>query len=574
MRSSIVRNMILNLRIFEQTKKTINQAAVTTVTTQMRAYRQPDLKWGFVMINEEQIRLLTEKWTEEAKEDLLYIAIRLNDAAEIERLKSEGAVLSEHIKHMLTEGGGNLTTLTITEYIIDRYDLDSKLLFYSPEEFVAVIRNLRAEIDEPIFCPYNVTSYIPNFYSAEIFRCVLDCFDTKKIKKKQTLIYIIDNDMVGLLDIAAAHGWFKTAKKCDEYIAYARGENHIECAAFLIDYKNKSFDLALEREKEAKRRHAALVASPDSVTMLKTLWTYQKRENDGTIVIKRYKGSSTQITVPEKIGKSTVTALENEDFNNGVSGKCFFPPELWNTITKITLPSGLVSIGNGVFSELTELSEINIPQCVLSIGECAFFNCKKLKALTLPDSVKSIGKMAFSGCEGLEQICIPSGITEISVCVFSRCKSLKSVKIPESVRSICKGAFLNCESIDTVTIPRGVTEISDSTFGRCGNLTHVELPDTVKKIGKYAFGMCTALKEIVIPEGVREIGEMAFGKCAALERVVLPASLKKAENYTTDGITPKICSIFDDSPNVTAVVTPESYAEKYCRENDIPFVYN
>ncbi|MDE7229259.1 MAG: leucine-rich repeat domain-containing protein, partial [Oscillospiraceae bacterium] len=126
-------------------------------------------------------------------------------------------------------------------------------------------------------------------------------------------------------------------------------------------------------------------------------------------------------------------------------------------------------------------------------------------------------------------------------------------------------------ALETIIVPNGVSEIQDYTFSDCEKLTRVELPDTIVKIRRSAFLRCLSLKEIVIPEGVREIGETAFADCAALERIVLPASLEKAKNYTQKGIEPR--TIFYNCPNVTAVVTPKSYAEKYCKRNNIPFVY-
>ena len=93
----------------------------------------------------------------------------------------------------------------------------------------------------------------------------------------------------------------------------------------------------------------------------------------------------------------------------------------------------------------------------------------------------------------------------------------------------------------------------------------------VVRIGKKAFIGCEMLKELVLPDGVREIGEMAFADCTALERIVLPDSLEKAKNLTEKGETPK--NIFENSPNVTAVVSPKSYAERYCKRNNIPYIY-
>lgn len=521
------------------------------------------------MINEDKFEALTDYWSEAAKNDRLYIAIRLNDTAEIERLKAEGAALSDHIKGMLKSGGGSLAVPN--EYGMDWYDLSYGLSDYTPEEFISVIRNLYAELGEPIYFSDTVLSSVPKFYSAEVFRCVLDCFDNRKITKKWTMKHIIDHDLVELLKIASEHGWFRLAKKCDEYIEYARKNDHVECAAWLLDYKNRTFDAAKEREKAEKRQNAELNASPDSITMMKKLWTYQKLEKNGTVRIKRYKGDKTEIVIPEKIGNAPVTELMVDVYYEGAPRKSFVSDEIIDSVTKITLPNGLLSIGGAVFCEFRELREINIPNGVLNIGAHTFYNCVKLKALSLPKSVKEIGFGAFGRCFELEEINIPHGITKIENYVFVSCEKLKAVEIPESVQSIGQGAFYNCKSIKTITIPRGITEISEEAFGSCEQLTSVELPDTIEKIGKFAFAGCSALKEIVIPEGVREIDIVAFGQCPALERIVLPASLEKAKNYTQKGITPR--TIFYGSPNVTVVVTPKSYAEKYCKRNNIPFVY-
>lgn len=512
---------------------------------------------------------LNLSWSDNAKKDRLFIAIVLNDTTETERLKAEGVGLSDHIKGMLKNGGGSLAKPN--EYGVDWYKFCGGLSKYLPEEFVRVISSLRAELGEPIYFSDTVFMHVPNFYSAEVFRCVLECFNNNRINKKWALVFIIENDMPGLLETAAEHGWFRTAKKCDEYIEYAQSNNSIECAALLLDYKNRTFDAAREREKAEKRQSAELNAAPDSITMMKKLWTYRKLE-DGTIAIKHYKGNSTEIVIPEKIGNDIVTELKVDIFEWGEPKRSFVMPEFKHTVTKITLPKGLVLIGSSVFHELTGLCEINIPDGVVSIGNCTFYNCTKLKRLALPDSVKEIGYRTFQNCLKLEEINIPDGITKINNMAFARCERLRAVELPESVRSFGVEAFYDCKSLETITIPEGVTEISESMFSGCEKLTSVRLPDTLVKINKFAFSGCSSLKEIVIPEGVREIDMVAFGQCTALERVVLPASLEKAKNYTQKGIAPR--TIFFESPNVTAVVPPNSYAEKYCKRNNIAFVYD
>ncbi|MDE7229258.1 MAG: leucine-rich repeat domain-containing protein [Oscillospiraceae bacterium] len=543
------------------------------------------------MIEENNSTGVAGYWSEEAKSDKLYVAIRANNTAEIERLRAEGITLSDHIKDVLTIGGGS--NANYQKYGMDWYNFNFNLSKYSPREFISVIRNLYAELGKPICYTETVGSKIPEFYSAEVFKCVLDCFDNKKIPKKQTLQQIINNHSVELLEIAAEHGLLRLAKQLDELIEYARQHDKTECAAWLIDYKKRAFDLEKERDKAEKKAERELNAAPDSVTVLKGLWNY-KKQDDGTIVITGYKGKRTEITVPEKIGKGTVTMIEDWALSPLAVRTTPERKDVLKAITKITLPNTLKSIESHTFLQMNSLEEINIPDGVSAIKSRAFGQCSSLVKLDIPESVTEIGECVFWYCSCLEEINIPRGVTEIKYGVFLGCGKLKAVDIPDSVQSIgdyafleCRSlesvnipkgvqsignhAFSGCESLEAVSIPNGVTEISESAFSSCGTLTRVELPDTIGKIGKYAFNGCAALKELVIPEGVREVGDVAFAECTALEKVVLPASLEKAKNLTAKGETPK--TIFDNSPNVTAVVTPKSYAEKYCKRNNIPFVY-
>ncbi len=230
---------------------------------------------------------------------------------------------------------------------------------------------------------------------------------------------------------------------------------------------------------------------------LKKLWSF-KKQNDDTLMITNYKGDSTEITIPDRIGKIVVTAIAEHALSPTGSRKT--KPDVLRNITKITLPDTIKSIGESAFRGCEKLTEINIPDSVEEIHDSAFFNCKSLKSITLPDSVKKIDSSAFTGCENLVQINLPNGITEIASNIFSACRSLETI----------------------------------------------EIPDSVKKIDLFPFKFCDNLKTVIIPPSVLII-----------------------ENRTD--FTGKIWTIFHGSPNVTAIVEPDSCAEEYCKKYNIPY---
>ena len=57
----------------------------------------------------------------------------------------------------------------------------------------------------------------------------------------------------------------------------------------------------------------------------------------------------------------------------------------------------------------------------------ALCNCFSLTSITIPDRVTSIGGWAFSGCNRLTSITIPKGVKSISFLAFRGCSSLTNV---------------------------------------------------------------------------------------------------------------------------------------------------
>ena len=104
---------------------------------------------------------------------------------------------------------------------------------------------------------------------------------------------------------------------------------------------------------------------------------------------------------------------------------------------------------------IKHMEEIEIPYLykfkpVVGIEEKAFSGCSNLKRLTIPSGVETIGDYAFSGCESLTSITIPDGVTSIGGYAFSGCESLESITIPDSVTSIGGYAFYHCYGLTSI----------------------------------------------------------------------------------------------------------------------------
>ena len=155
--------------------------------------------------------------------------------------------------------------------------------------------------------------------------------------------------------------------------------------------------------------------------------------------------------------------------------------------SEITIPSeykGLpvTEIESSGFSYCSSLTSITIPNSVASIGERAFSGCSSLTSITIPfvgGSATSNGDFGylFGGSSdvpsALKEVVIGDGCTSIGDHAFYECSSLTSITIPNSVTSIGYGAFCGCSSLESIIIPTSVTSISNFAFDGCLNLYKV-----------------------------------------------------------------------------------------------------
>ncbi len=253
------------------------------------------------------------------------------------------------------------------------------------------------------------------------------------------------------------------------------------------------------------------------------------------------------------------------------------------TLTEITVPSSVISIGKGAFEGMSRLQKItlpfigasrdaegyksmfgyifgyteysstsstasgilqysgqndngyrryfyyNIPSSIseVVITDCdtvpsgSFKLCNGIKRVTIACDLTLLSN-AFSGLSGLEEVILLGKIDELEDSAFNGCSSLKSIDL-SGVRIIGDRAFINTH-LTSVTLGEGVEAIGEYAFAYITTLTEISFPSTLKSIGANAF-YDTNLFSLKFNDGIESIGEYAFYACDELTEIFIPDSL-------------------------------------------------
>ncbi|MDU1832358.1 MAG: leucine-rich repeat protein, partial [Finegoldia magna] len=126
-----------------------------------------------------------------------------------------------------------------------------------------------------------------------------------------------------------------------------------------------------------------------------------------TGTIKKYKGTATDVVIPEKINRKSVMTIGKQAF-----GK--------KKLTSVVIPEGVETIGQGAFTA-NLLTTIKLPSTVKKIDSMAFAANNNLSKVELNEGLEFIGQRAFMKDSSLTgEITIPSTVKTVMTSAFDK----------------------------------------------------------------------------------------------------------------------------------------------------------
>ncbi|MBQ7097360.1 MAG: leucine-rich repeat protein [Clostridia bacterium] len=304
-------------------------------------------------------------------------------------------------------------------------------------------------------------------------------------------------------------------------------------------------------------------------------WEFQLLDNE--VMITGYLGEGGDVVIPKTIYGATVTKIkdDNLDFFRSSKPKSIRIPGTikkigfgacfgWEELEELVYEEGIEHIYGSIIQKFKNLHTVVLPSSLRIIDDYSFLETSSLKQINIPSGVEKIGSDAFA-CSGLEKIDLSQmNSVTLGYQSFGDCDNLREVILPDNLKVVPQGCFSDCDNLNKVQIPATVTKIEGFAF-ESTPLSQMILPCGLKEISNGAFAE-TNLNELVIPYGTEKVGRifwpsMGLGDdCITIKSIYLPDTVKTMDN------------VADSCPNAIVYCSSGSYAEKYCKKNQISYL--
>lgn len=288
------------------------------------------------------------------------------------------------------------------------------------------------------------------------------------------------------------------------------------------------------------------------------------------------------------------------------------------SITALSLPVGLSSIGNAAFCDCQSITGIVLPDSLESVGVHAFAYCVRVPNMVMPAGVSHIPGYAFWGNSmdytlflGDRPI-IDEGNGDMGTCYYLPAHAASwqegtyalpwgsdlcgedvhwyydygtlSIFGEGDMEDIATHAgvpwYEYADQITKVVVGEGVTGVGAYAFAGLTKLSTAELPESLTRLGAYAFAGDTALKSVTLPENLETVEIRAFFQ-SGLTEITVPGSVtslgESAFQYcpalktaTFTGAAPAQAgpAIFDDCAPGFCILWPAEYAASWRPNGD------
>ena len=135
-----------------------------------------------------------------------------------------------------------------------------------------------------------------------------------------------------------------------------------------------------------------------------------------------------------------------------------------------------------MFEYCSSLTSISIPNSVTSIGDSAFIGCSGLTSIIIPNAVATIGHSAFKECTNITSATIGNAVVEINGFAFQGCSNLVTLNF-NAEKCVHMGSYINpvfhyCNSLETINIGKSVTQIPYYAFYSCKQIKNLYIEDS------------------------------------------------------------------------------------------------
>ncbi|MCD7777587.1 MAG: leucine-rich repeat protein [Clostridiales bacterium] len=291
----------------------------------------------------------------------------------------------------------------------------------------------------------------------------------------------------------------------------------------------------------------SIAADLDGTTFESGDYTYTV--TDGTVIISKYNGSDSSVTLPTSVTYDGTTYRIRTLGSSAFSGN--------TSLKTLVIPDGITTIENCAFKNCTSLSSVTINGDLTDCSsnststssnsnynyssQSVFYNAganADFLTVTFGEGVTRVPAYLFATASSksdgyyahVTNVVLSSTVTEIGSYAFHYCYDMTTLNMSTGLTTIDSYAFCGCSSLTDLGWCSSLTTIGSYAFAYCTSLSNPGWKGSLETIDSYAFAYDTGLKSIELPSKLKYINEHAFDSCSKLETVVLPSSVMTLGN--------------------------------------------